>query len=396
MFFVLVLVAVPASCGQSNDESIVADQDASFQKLAEAYHGLIDLNRELDARHVPRPSLRHHHSALALARHSHHHRGAPIDDKELKEKETKVAAVSNDLKETVDEAIHHVKDGVVLKHDIAQKGVKLRIDEKKLRKLENEAGRLEETRGSLFSSLHRMLDAKIEVARKRLEKREAVLHTNAEAVKEWQSKVEELKEVSKEKVKEKHAVKAALMEAEAEVAKAKEREAELRRKLERKSTEVGEKVQRFQYAEARYQAQVAHEKQAKEAALAAKESLNELTHTFDAESHKVEESVDIRKIQLGRKMHAIEEDKEKSAEQLATLKGEFNEWRQDVSKEKAEIAKKRREQDMASEEAAEHKRQLRKTTHFHMPEHITRGVSVDNGDWDSWGSSATSGAEDSD
>jgi len=381
MFFTLVLATAQISGGQSTQESLLANADASFRNLTEAYEGLLDLDQDVAAETSHKRSLRHSPRSLAQSRQEQKH-DTPSDVEALKAQESKAEAASTDLKETVDEAIHRVKDGVILKHDIAQKGVKVRIDNKKLRKLEKEVGRLSETRESLFSSLHQMLDSKIGLARKRLEKKEAVLQKSAELAKEWKTKSEELKAMSKEQIREKHAVKKALLEAEAEVAKAKERELELRRSFERKSKEVAEKVQSFEYAETRYKAQFAHEKLAKEAALAAKESLNELERTFDVESQKVEESVDIRKVQLSRKMHVIEEDKEKSTEELAHLKGQFAEWRADTYKEKQAIEKKRHEQQIASEELAEqkrHTRQAAKTKNHHFS---TGGA---RGDWDSWG-----------
>mmetsp|Transcript_87974 Transcript_87974/g.138894 ORF Transcript_87974/g.138894 Transcript_87974/m.138894 type:complete len:381 (-) Transcript_87974:52-1194(-) len=325
--------------------------------------------------------LRHNRRALALAH------AAPSDlDSSVTDLEAKAKVASDDLQVSVDEAVHLVKDGAALKHDIAQKGVKVRVDEKKLRKLEAEAGRLAETKDSLFSSLHHMLDAKIELARKRVDKKEAILHRNDEVVQEWKTKAEELKIISKDAIKEKHAVKQSLLEAEAEVTKAKEKEESLRRKFERASREVGEKVQSFEYAEARYQAQVAHKKAAEKAASSAKESLDQLAHTLDEESQKVEQSLEYHKLQLNRKINSVEEDREKSSQELANLKGKFEQWREDQHREKEEIAKKRRDQERASEEVAEQKRQFKQSTK--MKAKIPHATYETKGDWDSWGSSA--------
>merc|ERR1719254_88807 len=94
--------------------------------------------------------------------------------------------------------------------------------------------------------------------------------------------------------------------------------------------------------------------------------------------------MDIRKEQLDRRIHEVEEDKTKSSHELSHLKGELSEWKESTYRQKAQIERKQRERERVSEEAAAHKRRIKQVAKPRA--HFTAWAR--DGDWGSWGSSS--------
>jgi len=284
------------------------------------------------------------------------------------------------LESTVTDTMHHMNDAMGIKHAIQQKQSQLRAQSGKLKALENDAGRLEQTREGLVSSLRRMLGPKIMFARERFEKKEKVLRKEEDAAKAWKVKKDQMKTAAMEIIKQKKTSYQSLLEAEAEVAKAKKKEELARIQYKHDEADTAEHVQSYRYAETRFKAEVQHEEAAKSAAMAARESVQNLYGVEQVEQEKVERSVSFRKDRLQRKMEQVAMAREKSNQDLVNLKGEYRQWEDQQRDRTAEVIKKSQETAKLQGDYADRQQQVLDTA-----EAKASRAAEGAGDWDGWG-----------
>lgn len=299
-------------------------------------------------------------------------------------KGTKLAAkeARGQLEGTVTDAVHHMNDAMSIKHAIQKKESELRIESGKLQTLQADAGRLEQTRESLVTSLRRMLGPKVMFARERLEKKEAILHKEESAARAWKEKKDQLKASAMETIKQKKASHEALLEAEAEVAKAKKKEEMARIRYERDRSKTAEEVQSFRYAETRHNAELEHEKAARAAAAFAHESVDKLFNVEHVEQEKVDQSIMFRKDRLRQKMQEVEAARDKATQELNALTEEYRGWQEKQRERTAEVVKKSQETAAASEAYQAQQQQVLDTASHK----VVRDAEGDDDSWGSWGS----------
>jgi len=299
-------------------------------------------------------------------------------------KVTKLAAkeARGQMEETVTGAVHHMNDAMAIKHAIQKKESELRIESGKLQALQSDAGRLEQTRDSLVTSLRRMLGPKVMFAKERLEKKEVIFRKEETAARAWREKKDLLKEHAMETIKQKKASHEALLEAEAEVAAAKKKEELARIRYERDRSKTAEEVQSFRYAETRHTAELEHEKAAKAAAFAAHESVEKLFNVEHVEQEKVDQSIAFRKDRLLRKMQEVEAAKEKSSQELNALTQEYRMWQEKQRERTAEVVQKSKETAAASEAYQARQQQVLDSASKKVSHDAEAG---DDDSWGSWG-----------
>jgi len=249
--------------------------------------------------------------------------------------------------------------------------------------LKVDEGRLEETRGSLVSSLKRMLEPKIMFAREREQKKLAVLHKEEEAARAWKTKRDSLKVSAMELIKQKKVSYQGLLDAEEEVARAQKKAEMARIAYEHDRTTTGEQVQSYRYAETRYNAEAQHEQAAKAAALAAKHSVENLYNVEHVEKEKVDQSILYRKDRLRKKIHEVEEVRNKAHRELKELEQKYHEWQENQRERTAEVVKKSQETAEAQAAFAARQQQVLDVAQAK----VTRDAQGP-GDWDGWGGDA--------
>jgi len=278
------------------------------------------------------------------------------------------------------DAVHHMNDAMSIKHAMAQKEAQVRRENGKLEMLKYEDGKLEGTHDSLVMSLKRMLGPKMLLAKKRFMKKEAVLHKEHQAAVAWQEKEVQTKKAAMELISQKKASHQSLLEAEEAVAEAKKRERLARMNYERDSTATAEKVQSYRYAETRSKAEAEHANAARNAALAARESMEKIHSVFEAEQQKVDASVGYRKQKLERKIHEVVGARQKSTQELTDLEQTYKDWQQKQRERTAEVIKKGQATAEASELYVNGQKQVLESAQAKV---VKDAESAD--DWGGWG-----------
>jgi len=309
--------------------------------------------------------------------------GMAGDLETLSEKKEQAKEVRNELEGTMTDAVHHMNDVNSIKHAITKQETQLRIEGGKLETLKVDEGRLEETRGSLVASLKRMLEPKIMFAHEREQKKLVVLRKEEEAARAWKTKRDSLKVSAMELIKQKKVSYQGLLDAEEEVARAQKKAEMARITYEHDRTTTGEQVQSYRYAETRYTAEAQHEKAAKAAAMAAKHSVENLYNVEHVEKEKVDQSILYRKDRLRKKIHEVEEVRNKAHRELKELEQKYHEWQESQRERTAEVVKKSQETAEAQSAFAARQQQVLDTAQAK----VTRDAQGP-GDWDAWGGDA--------
>lgn len=267
----------------------------------------------------------------------------------LKEKQQAAKETRGQLEGKVSEVVRHMNDAMSIKHAIGKKEAEIRREMSNLAGLEREAKHIEGTHASLVSSLHRVLEPKIMFAQHRLEKKELILQKEAEAVKVWQEKKDQVHAHALEVLEEKKLAHQGVLEAEKDLAEAKKREEVAEHKYNEARQHTSSEIQSYRYAETRVKAEMTHEKAAEEAALAAKESVKRLGNVLQVESEKVEQSMTVTKNQVRHRMQKMEVGREKTEQELAGLKQQYRDWQENQRLKAAEVVKKAQETSEAAE-----------------------------------------------
>merc|ERR1740130_1921147 len=276
-----------------------------------------------------------------------------------------------------------MNDANAIKRLMAKEETKLRLESGKLETLKADVNKLGQTSESLMGSLQRMLEPKIMFARERFQKKETVFRKEETAAKAWREKKDLLKTSAMEFIAQKKTSHQSLLEAEAELARAKKKEEMARLQYEHDRTSTGEKVQSYRYAETRYVAEAQHEKTAKAAAMAARESVEKLYNVEHAEQEKVDQSILYRKERLHRKINEVETLREKSRHEIEELEQKYRDWQQNQRERTADVVKKSQETQAASDAYAARQQQVLDTAQAK----VTRDAEG-AGDWDGWGGDA--------
>jgi hypothetical protein len=306
--------------------------------------------------------------------------GMSTDLEDLNAKKMAAKESRGELEGRVTDSFAHMNDAMSLKHEMAKKESQLRVESGKLEVLEKDANRLDQTHGSLMSSLHRMLDGKIAKAKQRFLKKENMFRKEEGAAKLWKGKRDQLKAAAMELIAQKKTSHQALMDAEEEVTRAKKNAELARIKYERDRTKTAESVQSYRYAETRYQAEVQHENSAKESALAARASVANLFNVEHLEQEKVDQSIVVRRNRLRQKIERVEAAREKSTSELNALENKYRDWQRLQRARTVEVLKKSQETAAASEAYLGRQQQVLDTASQKVVQEAEAA-----GDWDGWG-----------
>jgi len=317
--------------------------------------------------------------------------GMSGDLESLRDQKLAAKVARGQLEGTVIDAAQHINDAARIKHAIAEKESQVRAQSSKLKALESDAAKLDQTREGLSSSLRRMLEPRMMSAQARFKKRETVLRKEDNTAKAWKGKKDQLKVTAMAVIKQRKASYQSLLDAEAEVAKAKKKNEMARIQYEHDAADTAEMVQSYRYAETRFKAEAQHEEVAKAATLAARDSVQKLHNVANVEQEKVDQSISYRKERLHRKMQAVEMAREKSNNELSILIENYRQWQEQQRKRTAEVVKKSQETATASVAYASRQQEVLDSAQAKAA-HAAEGAD----DWDGWGSDFTKTEDEND
>lgn len=304
------------------------------------------------------------------------------DLENLKQKKLAAKESRGALEGTVTDAVQHSNEAYAIKNAMNKQQQKIRLEDVKLKTLENDAGRLDQVHDSLVASLHNMIGPKLMLSRGRLEKKEMALRKEENAAKSWEDKRANLKTNAMELIKKKKASYQSLLEAEAATAQAKKNEELARMHYEHDRKETAEQVQSYKYAETRYQAEYQREQLAKTAAEAARASASKLYTVEHLEQEKVDTSINVRRERLRRKIDKVQEARAQDKEEYSNLEHKYKEWKEQQRERSAQVLAKSQETEAASEAFQAGQQRVLESAQAKVVRDATG-----TGDWDAWGGS---------
>jgi len=230
------------------------------------------------------------------------------------------------LEDNVKNAVVHMNEAVGIKRELARTDVQIRAEEVKLRKLEDDRLRLDRTHNHLVSSLHHIMEPKIQFAETRLKQRQRTLHDLEAKAAEWKEKENKFHEASLARLEERREQRHRLEAAEEAAKKAKIEEAAAKKQLEAVKHSVAFNVEGYRYAQTRARASASEEERGKEVAREAELSVKRLTGILNMEQRRVDESMAVGKDRVQGKLRELEGVKEKTKVRRAKLLEEYNAW----------------------------------------------------------------------
>jgi len=239
----------------------------------------------------------------------------------------RVAKIARDnLEDNVQNAVLHMNDAVSIKRELARTEAQLRAEEVKLKKLEDDRLRLDRTHGHLVSSLHHIMEPKIQFAETHLKQKQRALRNLESKASQWKEKEAEYHEKSLAMLEARRETKKKLEDATEAVNKARLEQEAAKKQLQEVKHNVAFNVQSYKYALTRAQAAASLQQRGEEVVKDAEHSLKRLSGILNMEQRRVDESMAIGKDRVQGKVRELEGVEEKSKAKLGKLTKEYSEW----------------------------------------------------------------------
>jgi len=294
-----------------------------------------------------RPHLRHRKSAFLTASPATTAQAAPPTEKllpgrhpaverklehmtqamrDLVGKQQAASMARGNLEDNIQNAVLHMNEAPVMKRELARTKVQIRAEEIKLKKLEDDRLRLDRSHNHLTSSLHHIMEPKIQFAETRLKQRQHELHDLEKKAAEWKEKENQFHEGALSRLEERRETKTKLDAAEDAVTKAHMEQETAKKQLEAVKHSVALNVEGYRYAQTRAHASASVAGRGKEVSREAELSLKRLTGILNMEQRRVDESMAVGKDRVQGKIRELEDLQEKSKIKQAKLSEEYGAW----------------------------------------------------------------------
>lgn len=300
---------------------------------------------------------------------------------DLKGRKQLVATSREELENHIKKASQHMSEAVGIKREIARTEFQLRHEEMKLKRLEDDRLRLDRSHDHLVSSLHHIMEPKIQFAEDSLATKQRRWHKSETKVAAWEERESKLHAAALLRLKERKDDKLKL-ETAVERAKVARREEELAKKqLEGAKHSVTSIVQDFKFAQTKAEASRSQEERAEQMFEEAQKSVKRMRSILSMEEKRVDESMALGKDRVDGSIQKLQAKKLKSSSKINTLKKEYGTWegRERVWARKV-AAKKQVTNDVSQEFAARHQKVM------HEAE-VKAGRDAESGSdwaWDEW------------
>jgi len=242
-----------------------------------------------------------------------------------KQRDTMTAAHKN-LESEVDNAIVHLNSVASLKEHLAQTEVQMRVEERKLKKLQEDRRHLDKMHDKLEKSLHTIMMPKVEFAQQRLSKRKHQWDTLQAREGQWKDKRDKFHQASLAMLEERKTDKADLEEAIVLEQKAHHTRKADEKKYEKAKKDVTFNIQGYRYSDEEFRAAHNKEKLGHDELDQADVAVKRLTKIMEMEEAKVDDSTAIGKNRVDKKIHEVERLEKESKLKLDKLRSEYDAW----------------------------------------------------------------------
>jgi len=252
------------------------------------------------------------------------HMEQEINDLAGRQQAAKIAR--GDLEENVQKAVSHMNDAVGIKRELARTEAQIRSEAVKLKRLEDDRLRLDRTHGHLVSSLHHIMEPKIQFAETQLKQRQARFHDLESKASQWTEKEKKFHEASLAMLEERKESTKRLEVAKEAVTKARREQELAKKQLGTVKHSVAFDIEGFRYAQTRARAATSEAKRGKKTEKDAEVSVKRLNGILNMEQKRVDESMAIGKDRVQGKIREFESVREKSKHKAVKLSEEYGQW----------------------------------------------------------------------
>lgn len=247
---------------------------------------------------------------------------------DLKGRKQAAEATRGELESHMTKASHHMGKAVLIKRELARTEARLRAEGKKIKRLEDDRLRLDRTHDHLVSSLHHIMEPKIDFAESTLTNKQRKERSLEAMAAEWEIKERNLHEAALEKLEERKKNKMRLDAANELEVKAHHEKEVAKKKLDESKHGVVSIVQTYKFAQTHAQASKSQEKRATEARTEQEKSVKRLRSILRMEERRVDESMAIGKDRVRGRINELEAIKRKSASHMVKLSKEYTSWQE--------------------------------------------------------------------
>jgi len=244
----------------------------------------------------------------------------------LEHRQAAAANARSTLEENVNDAMAHLNNVGVIKGKLAKTDVQIRVEARKLKKLEEDRHRLNMTHQSLRQSLNRVMGPKLALAEERLLTRKRKLQDLQARDTVWRQAEEKFHAASLAMLKARGESQANLEAALLAEARAHQDRLAAEKQLSATKKDTSRNIQSYRYSEEEEHAAATKERHGEEATRRAEAALKRLSNIMSAEQTRVDESMALGKDRVEGKIRELEDVTKKSYARLSELKGEYAAW----------------------------------------------------------------------
>jgi hypothetical protein len=278
------------------------------------------------------------------------------DLQELKAKQQVAEQVRSNYEHEVKTALHHMNEAQDIKIKIARAEIGIQEEDKKLARLSEDLLRLDRSHHHLVSSLHSIMDPKLEFVETRFRQTEHDLKEMENRATQWNAKKDEFHSAAIATIDERRASVQKLQAAVAAEEKAHQERQLAEKHLDQVKKNVNFNVVGYRFSLAKTRAAESEEKRAKESRREAETAVKRLTNIMNMEQRRVDESMAIGKDRVQGKIRELEGVKKRSSAQLSQLMQEFKQWEDVQQKYRQHLEATKRLSTAAAQEYVDHQK----------------------------------------
>jgi len=259
------------------------------------------------------------------------------DLKVLKEERQDMDNAREEMSETKARALSHMNDAIGIQREMVRADSLAKGQERVLKRLESEQGKLQSTHDSLYGKLDAIMSPKLTKAHQRLEKENAAVQEAVAQQTKWDGKAKQYRGIALEALKKKKEALKALREADKELAEARKKRETADIEYRKAKTGVNGKVEAFRFADTELRAAVSKRADRDAAVKDATAAADELQGIFDAEVKRIDEALEVGKKRFSMRIQRTNAIIAEATHAEEELKVRFTQW-QESQRERAEEA----------------------------------------------------------
>lgn len=303
------------------------------------------------------------------------------DLKVLKQERNDMDEAREEMSESKARALSHMNDAIGLQRELVRADSLAKGQQRVLKKLETEQGKLQSTHDSLYGKLDAIMAPKLAKAKQRLEKENEAVQASVADQEKWDGKAKQYRQVALEALKKKKEALKALKEADMELANARKNREKAEIEYRKAKTGVNGKVEAFRFADTELRAAVSKRADREIAVKDASAAADELQGIFDAEVKRIDEALEVGKKRFNMRIQRTNAIIAEAQHAEQELKTRFTQW-QGAQRERAEEAAANEEKYQAELKGYDDQRQTIFDTAQEKAAHKAEAIS----DWadDDW------------